>query len=140
DSLDGLIGLVQGAALEIHGWQSRLDDLERPDQMVIDLDPGEGVAWSEVIDAAREVRDRLSAAKLASFVKTTGGKGLHVVVPLKPSAGWEEVKGFARELALAMAADDSERFIARSTKAERRGRIFADYLRNGRGATAIIPY
>ncbi len=140
DSLDGLIGLVQGAALEIHGWQSRLDDLERPDQMVIDLDPGEGVAWSEVIDAAREVRDRLSAAKLASFVKTTGGKGLHVVVPLKPSAGWDEVKGFARELALAMAADDSERFIARSTKAERRGRIFVDYLRNGRGATAIIPY
>lgn len=140
DSLDGLIGLVQGAALEIHGWQVRLDELEKPDQMVIDLDPGDGVAWSAVLDAARAVRERLEAAKLAAFVKTTGGKGLHVVAPLQPGAGWDDVKGFARDLAAAMAADEPKRFIAKAAKAERKGRIFIDYLRNGRGATAIVPY
>jgi len=140
DSLDGLIGLVQGAALEIHGWQARLDDLEKPDQMVIDLDPGDGVPWDAVLDAAREVRARLKAAKLAAFVKATGGKGLHVVAPLKPRAGWDAVKGFARDLAAAMAADAPERFIAKAAKTERKGRIFIDYLRNGRGATAIVPY
>lgn len=140
DSLDGLIGLVQGAALEIHGWQSRFDELEKPDQMVIDLDPGEAVVWSAVLDAARNVRERLEAAKLAAFVKMTGGKGLHVVTPLKPEANWDEVKDFARDLAVAMAADDPKLFIAKATKAERKGRIFIDYLRNGRGATAIIPY
>jgi bifunctional non-homologous end joining protein LigD len=140
DSLDGLIGLVQGAALEIHGWQARLDALEKPDQMVIDLDPGEGVAWSAVLDAAREVRARLEDAKLNAFVKATGGKGLHVVAPLQPKAGWDAVKNFARDLAAAMEADAPKRFIAKATKAERKGRIFVDYLRNGRGATAIVPY
>src|SRR5690606_3631131 len=105
DSLDGLIGLVQGAALEIHGWQARLDSLEKPDQMVIDLDPGEGVAWSAVLDAAREVRARLEDANLHAFVKATGGKGLHVVAPLQPKAGWDAVKNFARDLAVAMEAD-----------------------------------
>ena len=99
DGLPGLIGLVQGGALEIHTWQSTLDDLEHPDQIVMDLDPGEGVAWSAVIAAAREVRDRLEAAGLAAFVKTSGGKGLHVVAPLKPpdAAGWDAVKGFAAD-------------------------------------------
>ena len=140
DSLDGLIGLVQGAALEIHGWQARLDSLEKPDQMVIDLDPGEGVAWSAVLDAAREVRARLEDANLHAFVKATGGKGLHVVAPLQPKAGWDAVKNFARDLAVAMEADAPKRFIAKATKAERKGRIFVDYLRNGRGATAIVPY
>ncbi|WP_067219455.1 DNA ligase D [Stappia indica] len=140
DSLHGLIGLVQGAALEIHPWQASLDDLERPDQVVIDLDPGEGVDWPVMLDAARQVRDRLEDAGLVPFVKTTGGKGLHVVAPLKPKAGWDEVKGFARDIAEAMEADDPELFIARSTKAARKGRIFVDYLRNGRNNTAIAPY
>ena len=140
DSLDGLIGLVQGAALEIHGWQASLDDLERPDQVVIDLDPGEGVAWRAVVDAAGEARARLQAAGLAAFVKMTGGKGLHVVAPLAPKAGWDAVKDFARGIADAMAGDDPRRYIAKATKAERKGRIFVDYLRNGRGATAIVPY
>lgn len=140
DSLDGLIGLVQGAALEIHPWQASLDDLERPDQVVIDLDPGDGVDWPVMLDAARQVRDRLQDAGLVPFVKTTGGKGLHVVAPLKPKAGWDEVKGFARDIAEAMEADDPELFIARSTKAARKGRIFVDYLRNGRNNTAIAPY
>src|SRR5690606_37725000 len=134
DSLDGLIGLVQGATLEIHTWQASLDELEKPDQLVIDLDPGDGVAWSAVIDAATEVRERLEAAKLAPFLKTAGGKGLHVVAPLKPAAGWDAVKDFARQIADSMEADAPDRFIARATKAERKGKIFVDYLRNGRGA------
>ena len=140
DSLDGLIGLVQGAALEIHPWQASTGDLDRPDQLVIDLDPGEGVRWQAMIDAAREVKDRLERTGLTPFVKTTGGKGLHVVAPLEPQAGWDEVKAFARAVADAMEADDPERFIARSTKSERKGRIFVDYLRNGRNNTAIAPY
>jgi bifunctional non-homologous end joining protein LigD len=140
DGLDGLVGLVQGGALEIHLWQATLDELERPDQIVIDLDPGEGVAWTAMTDAAREVRERLKRAKLEAFVKTTGGKGLHVVAPLAPKAGWDKVKAFARGIADAMQADDPDRFIAKATKSERAGRIFVDYLRNGRGATAIAPY
>ena len=140
DSLGGLIGLVQGAVLEIHPWQAALDDLETPDQIVLDLDPGEGVAWETMLEAAREARARLEAAGLHPFVKMTGGKGLHVVAPLKPEAGWDAVKGLARGIADAMAADDPRRFIARAAKAERKGKIFVDYLRNGRGATAIAPY
>lgn len=140
DSLDGLIGLVQGATLEIHPWQASLDMLEKPDQLVIDLDPGDGVAWQTMIDAAREVKQRLEDARLAAFVKTTGGKGLHIVAPLRPKAGWDAVKGFARALADSMESDDPDRFIAKATKAQRKGRIFVDYLRNSRGATAIAPY
>ena len=140
DSLDGLIGLVQGAALEIHPWQARLDDLERPDQIVLDLDPGEGVAWSAMIAAARQARERLETAGLVPFLKMTGGKGLHVVAPLKPEAGWDAVRAFARGVADGMAGDSPDRFIAKAAKAERKGKIFVDYLRNGRGATAIAPY
>ena len=140
DSLEGLIGLVQGAVLEIHPWQSALADLEHPDQIIMDLDPGEDVAWIEVIEAAREVRRRMEDAGLASFVKTSGGKGLHIVSPLKPKAGWDEVKGFAKSIADQMAADDPDRFVATVTKSKRKGKILIDYLRNGRGATAVAPY
>ncbi|MEO3385013.1 DNA ligase D [Mesorhizobium sp. CAU 1741] len=140
DSLDGLIGLVQGAVLEIHTWQAALDDLEKPDQIVMDLDPAEDVPWERVQDAARQVRERLQGAGLPAFVKTTGGKGLHVVASLKPKADWKAVKDFAHAIADEMEADDPDQFIARASKADRRGRIFVDYLRNGRGATAIAPY
>lgn len=142
DSLPGLIALVQGGALEIHTWQSSLDDLEHPDQIVMDLDPGEGVSWEAVIDAARDVRARLEAAGLAAFVKTSGGKGLHVVTPLAPSpaAGWEAVKGFAAAMARSMAADDPDRYVATITKAKRTGKILIDYLRNGRNNTAVVAY
>lgn len=140
DGIDGLVGLVQAAVLEIHPWQASLDDLERPDQIVIDLDPGEGVGWQRVIDAALEVRARLADAGLQGFVKTTGGKGLHVVAPLKPGAGWDAAKAFARGLAEAMAADTPDGFVATIAKAKRRGRILVDYLRNQRGATAVAPY
>jgi len=137
---DGLIGLVQGGSLEIHAWQSTVDDLERPDRIVMDLDPGDGVPWSRVTEAASEVRQRLEAAGLAAFLKTTGGKGLHVVSPLKPGADWETVKGFAKAMAEAMAADSPDRYVSVVSKAKRKGRILVDYLRNGRGATAVVPY
>ena len=140
DGIDGMIGLVQAAVLEIHPWQASLTELERPDQIVIDLDPGEGVDWQRVIDAAHDVRGRLADAGLESFVKTTGGKGLHVVAPLKPGAGWEEVKAFTKGLAEAMAADAPDSFVATITKSKRRGKILVDYLRNQRGATAVAPY
>jgi bifunctional non-homologous end joining protein LigD len=135
-----LIGLVQGGVLEIHPWGSRLDDLEKPDMIIMDLDPGDGVRWEEVIDAAGEVRERLKRSGLESFVKTSGGKGLHVVAPLKPNAEWEEVKAFTKGLADAMSADSPERFVATVTKSKRKGKILVDYLRNGRGATAVAPY
>ncbi|WP_274423977.1 DNA ligase D [Chelativorans sp. YIM 93263] len=140
EDLPGLLGLVQGGALEIHPWGARLDDLEKPDLINMDLDPGPGVEWSDVIAAAEEVRDRLSEAGLPSFVKTSGGKGLHVVAPLKPRAAWGEVKGFAKQIADSMASDSPERFVATVSKAKRKGKILIDYLRNGRGATAVAPY
>lgn len=140
DGFDGLIGLVQGGVLEIHPWQASLDDLEKPDQIVMDLDPGEGVTWEAMMAAAREVRERLEAEGLACFLKTSGGKGLHVVSPLEPMAGWDEVKGFAKRIADEMSADSPERFVATVSKAKRKGKILVDYLRNGRGATAVAPY
>ena len=140
DGLDGLIGLVQAGVLEIHPWGAAFANLEKPDQIVIDLDPGEGVGWPEVIAAAVEVRERLDGLGLVGFVKASGGKGLHVNVPLRPSAGWAAVKAFAKALADAMAADSPDRYVATVAKAKRRGRILVDYLRNGRGATAVAPY
>ena len=140
DSLPGLIGLVQGGVLEIHPWGSRLDDLEKPDMIIMDLDPGDGVEWTQIIEAAGEVRERLRNAGLEGFVKTSGGKGLHVVAPLKPSAEWDEVKAFTKALADAMSADNPERFVATVTKSKRKGKILVDYLRNGRGSTAVAPY
>jgi bifunctional non-homologous end joining protein LigD len=138
--LDGLISLAQSAALEIHPWGSTLDDWERPDRIVIDLDPGEGVNWPNLVTAADEVRQRLESAGLVPFVKTSGGKGLHVVAPLQPKAEWPAVKAFCNDLADAMAADDPLRYVATVTKSKRRGKILVDYLRNQRGATAVAAY
>jgi bifunctional non-homologous end joining protein LigD len=140
DSLDGLIALVQAGVLEIHPWGASLADLDRPDRLIFDLDPGPGVPWSAMADAANEVRGRLKRDGLASFVKTTGGKGLHVVVPLTPKADWDEVKAYAHALAEAMTGEHPELYAATMAKRERAGRIFIDYLRNGRGATAVAPY
>lgn len=138
--LDGLMALVQANVLEIHPWGSRVAALDKPDRIIFDLDPGEDVPWEEVIAGALEIKDRLKALRLESFVKTTGGKGLHVVSPLTPAADWERVKDFARQLAEAMAADNPRNYLAVMTKARRKGRIFIDYLRNGRGATAVAAY
>lgn len=139
DNLDGLIALVQAGTLEIHTRGTTIDDRERADRLVFDLDPGTGTNFADVVAAAREVRDRLEEVKLKSFVKTTGGKGLHVTVPIAP-APWETAKTFAHTLALAMAEDEPGRYTARSGARHRHGRIFIDYLRNSREATAIAPY
>jgi bifunctional non-homologous end joining protein LigD len=138
--LDGLIALAQMAALEIHPWGSTVDDWERPDTIVIDLDPGEDVGWETVNEAAREVRQRLEEAGLAAFVKTSGGKGLHVVAPVRPKAEWPAVKAFTKGIADAMAADSPERYVATIAKAKRTGKILLDYLRNQRGTTAVAAY
>jgi bifunctional non-homologous end joining protein LigD len=137
---DGLMALVQSAALEIHPWGSTVADWERPDTIVMDLDPGEEVDWTSVIAAAEEVRARLTSAGLAAFVKTSGGKGLHVVSPVKPKAEWPAVKAFTKSIADAMAADSPERYVSTIPKARRHGKILIDYLRNQRGMTAVAAY
>ena len=121
-------------------WGCKLDNIEKPDGITFDLDPDPEVDWTDVVSAAFEVRDRLARLGLDSFVKTTGGKGLHVFAPLKPHADWAAVKDFAHRLASAMAKDSPQRYLATASKAARRRRIFVDYLRNGRGATAVVAY
>ena len=140
NDLDGLLWLVQSAALEIHPWGSTATDWERPDTLIMDLDPGEGVSSQAMINAADEVRRRLEEAGLAAFVKTSGGKGFHVVAPLKPKAQWPEVKAFSKAIANSMAADNPDLYVATITKSERHGKILIDYLRNQRGATAVAAY
>ncbi|HYC78162.1 MAG TPA: DNA ligase D, partial [Planctomycetota bacterium] len=138
--LEGLVALVQMGVLEIHPWGSRADDPELPDRIVFDLDPGPGVPWARMAEAARQVRDALGALGLAAFLKSTGGKGLHVVAPLKRKAGWDEVKEFSRGIALGMERADPGGFVSKMTKSRREGRIFVDYLRNGRGATSVAAW
>ncbi|HTW29502.1 MAG TPA: DNA ligase D [Acetobacteraceae bacterium] len=137
---DGLIACVQMAAIELHAWGATEADPLHPDRLVFDLDPGEGVDFSEIVAAALEVRQRLKRLGLESFCRTTGGKGLHVVAPLRPQAGWDRVKPFAQAFARAMEADSPERFVSTVPKARRRGRILVDWLRNGLGATAVASY
>ena len=140
ETLPALVALVQIGVLELHTWGARRDRLDRPDRVILDLDPGPDVGWAQVVAAAYEARERLRAAGLESWVKTTGGKGLHVVAPLQRRSGWEEVRGVERRLAEAMAADAPARFVAQAAKDERAGRIYVDYLRNGWGASAVAAY
>ncbi len=128
--LKGLMALVQFGALEIHAWGSLADDVEHPDRVVFDLDPDPEVPWKRVIAAAELVRQRLEKCRLKSFVKTTGGKGLHVVAPIARRNTWPEVKQFAKDFADQMVADAPQEFIATMSKAARRNKIFIDYLRN----------
>ena len=139
EDLDGLLTLVQAGVLEIHVWGSTVDEIEHCNRIVFDLDPGDGVPWSGTIKAARELCDRLAELKLKSFVKTTGGKGLHVVLPTDGTP-WDDAKDFAHAMVLAMAADSPDRYVTKMTKSIRGGKIFLDYLRNGRGATAVVAY
>jgi bifunctional non-homologous end joining protein LigD len=140
DDAAGLLAFVQISAIELHAWGAREADPAHPDRMVFDLDPGEGVAFREVVDAALDLRARLERVGLAAFCRTTGGKGLHVVVPLAPEAAWPEVKSWCRAFAERMARDEPERYLTKVAKAARRGRILIDWLRNAPGATAIASY
>lgn len=139
EDLEGLLALVQAGVLEIHVWGAHITDLESCDRLVFDLDPGPGVSWPTVVEAAHEVRARLGEVGLASFVKTSGGKGLHVMAPIE-AVPWQAAKAFARGIARAMASDSPARYVATMAKSRRAGRIFVDYLRNGRGATSVVAY
>lgn len=140
DDLAGLVGLVQFGVLELHGWGALIDDVERPDRLVFDLDPDPSVPWMQVIETAELVRGGLSDLGLESFVQTTGGKGLHVVAPLRRGRPWAEVKDFARAFAERLVEIAPDRYVSKASKAARTGKIFIDWLRNARGATAIVPY
>ena len=135
----GVVGLAQMDVLEIHTWNSRADDVERPDRVVIDLDPGDGVAWPAVVAAARRVRRALDALGLPSWVKTTGGAGLHVVAPLRPAADWSRCLGFARAFAATL-ADEERLFTTQMGRRHRVGRIYLDYLRNNRTNTSVCAF
>ena len=140
NTVEALVGLAQMGVLEVHPWGSKNDDLEHPDRLIFDLDPDESLAWSTLTAAAAEVRQRLKKVGLTSFLKTTGGKGLHIVAPIQPRLAWPEIKDFAHRFVLAMERANPALYLTRMTKAARVGKIYLDYLRNERGATAVAPY
>jgi bifunctional non-homologous end joining protein LigD len=140
DSVPGLVALAQAGILEVHPWNTRVSHLEQPDQVIFDLDPDEALPFSRVASAARRVRALLAERGLESFVKTAGGKGLHVCVPLATEHGWEALEEFARAVALRLARDEPQAFTASMAKAQRKGKVFVDYLRNVRGANAVGAY
>lgn len=140
EDVDGLVTCAQFGVLEIHGWGARADALEKPDRLVFDLDPDEDLPFAEVKKAAVDVRDFLAAAGLESFPMASGGKGLHVVVPLAAHEDWPTIEAFCEGFARCIARENPERWVAVMTKARRKGKIFLDYLRNKRTATAIMPY
>jgi bifunctional non-homologous end joining protein LigD len=137
---EGIVACAKIQSVEFHGWGSRAGSVETPDRMVIDLDPGEGTTFEDVREAALQVRRSLEAVDLQSFPLLTGGKGIHVVVPLTPEARWAAVREFAKLFCTALAEADPARFTVALPKAKRAGRIFLDFLRNQRTATAILPY
>ncbi len=140
DTAEGILTLVQMGVIEIHGWGSRASDVEKPERMVFDLDPDEGLDFEDVKRAAKDIHDRLADIGLTSFAMLSGGKGVHVVVPLNPGHSWDAHKDFSKRFAEALALAEPDRFTSNMSKAKRKGRIFLDYLRNQRGSTAILPY
>ena len=137
---EALAGLAQMGVLEVHPWASQNDDLEHPDRLIFDLDPDESLTWSTVTEAAAEVRARLKKLGLTGFLKTTGGKGLHVVIPIKPTLDWSTAKDFAHRFVLGMEKANPRLYLTKMTKSARAGKIYLDYLRNERGATAVAPF
>jgi bifunctional non-homologous end joining protein LigD len=140
DSFTALIGAAQANVIELHTWNATTRDTTRPDRMVFDLDPGEGVSWKQIQEGTELTRSLLEELGLASFLKTSGGKGLHVVVPISPKDGWDEVKALSKAVVEHMATIIPERFAAKSGPKNRVGRIFVDYLRNGFGATTACAW
>ncbi|MBA3661850.1 MAG: DNA ligase D [Gammaproteobacteria bacterium] len=137
---EGLLALVQLGVLEIHPWGSRIEKVEYPDMITFDLDPGEKVSWQRVVDAAFLIRDYLKQFKLESFVKTTGGKGLHVVIPIRPEYQWGDIKNFTHAFVEFLVQSHPAEYVSKMTKIKRVGKIYIDYLRNQRGSTAIAAY
>ena len=140
EDADGILACVQMGTIEFHGWGSHVDTLEQPDRMVFDLDPDEGLDFADVKKAAADLKRQLADIGLVSFAMLSGGKGVHVVVPLDPGHSWVAHKDFAKRFAEAMSLAEPDRFVATMSKAKRKGKIFIDWLRNQRGSTAIMPY
>jgi bifunctional non-homologous end joining protein LigD len=140
DDVRGLLELVQMNTLEFHPWGAHAATTSRADRVVFDLDPHASVAWKDIAAGAALVRAHLSSLGLTAFLRTSGGKGLHVVVPLRPAAAWTQVRAFASSVAQALTAKHPERFVAVAGEAKRGGRTFIDWLRNSRGATSIASY
>ncbi len=140
DSLEGLLSLAQMGVLELHIWGSHRDRIEQPDYLVFDFDPDEGLGWERVVEGARAMRAFLEDLGLRTFLKTTGGKGLHVVLPIARKDDWDEVKAFTKAVAERMVEAEPQKYTSKLPKASRKGKIFIDYLRNGRGATSICAY
>ena len=140
DSPAGVIELVQFGGIELHGWQSKIKDVNKPDQMIFDLDPAEDVPFEAVKLGAQDVRNNLEALGLTCFPRLSGGKGIHLVVPLKPQQEWDEIKAFTQNVARAMERRTPQAYISTMSKQKRKGKIFIDYLRNDFSSTAIIPF
>jgi len=140
DDAAGILSCVQMGAIEFHGWCSLASDVEAPERLVIDLDPDEGLGFEAVKQGAKDIRRKLADLGLVSFAMLSGGKGVHVVVPLTPGHTWAQHADFAHRFAGALALGDPERYVATMSKAKRTGKIFVDWLRNQRGSTAVMPY
>ena len=140
NTAEALAGLAQMGVLEVHPWGSKNSDLEHPDRIIIDLDPDEAITWKQLAESAESVRNGLETLGLKSFLKTTGGKGLHVVVPITPEHDWIQVKAWAHAFAQAFEKEQPELYLTKMTKSARKGKIYIDYLRNERGATAVAPF
>lgn len=138
--VNGIVACVQMGTIEFHGWGSRADDVERPNRMIFDLDPDEGLDFAECKRAAMDLRSKLADLGLVSFAMLSGGKGVHVVVPLRRGHDWDAHKDFAKRFAEALSMAEPDRYVATMSKARRKGRIFIDWLRNQRGSTAVLPY
>ena len=137
---EGLVGLGQMGVMELHPWGSSNKTLEQPDRLIIDLDPDPDLPWKRVVESAIEVRDLMKHLGLETFVKSTGGKGIHIVAPIEPKREWPEIKEFTHQFVLMMERANSGLYLTKMTKSARTGRIFLDYLRNERGATAVAPW